>query len=119
MGRQTKIARKIVDGGGAYVLAVKGNQKSLYGSIRRFFEDQQQDDFARVEVRRTGSQEHGHGRDETRRYYLCRVPEKLADQERWPQLRAIGMAVNETVCQGKATREIRYYILSQWMSARP
>jgi len=118
MGCQTKIARQIVDGGGNYVLAVKGNQKSLYGSIRRFFEDQQQDDFARVEVRRTGSQEHGHGRDETRRYYLCRVPEKLADQERWPQLRAIGMAVNETVRQGKATREIRYYILSQWMSAK-
>ena len=28
------------------------------------------------------------------------------------------MAVNETVCQGKATREVRYYIVSRWISAK-
>ena len=118
MGCQTEIAKQIVNGGGNYVLAVKGNQKSLHGSIHRFFQARLQDDFADVDVRRTGSQVRAHGREETRRYYLCRVPDTLADRKRWPGLKAIGMAVNETVCQGKMTREVRYYIVSQWMSAK-
>ena len=118
MGCQTKIAQKVLDGGGNYVLAVKKNQKSLHNSIRRFFVDHLSDDFARINVRRCGGFQHGHGRDEKRWYYLCKLPDTIADRERWPGLRAIGMAINETVHSGKTTREVRYYIMSQFMSVK-
>lgn len=118
MGCQTEIAQKIVDRGGGYVLAVKGNQKTLHNSIRRFFADHLEDDFGRTNVRRAGGREKDHGRDETRYYYVCKLPDTLADRQRWPQLRAIGMAVNETLSKGKATREVRYYILSKYLSAK-
>jgi predicted transposase YbfD/YdcC len=118
MGCQVKIAQAIVDADANYVLAVKGNQKSLHGSIWRYFEDHLSDDFARATVDRHRTHERGHGRDETRLYFTCLVPEAICDQQRWPQLIAIGMAVNMTLRDGKEAREVRYYILSKALSAR-
>ncbi len=118
MGCQTKIAREIVDAGADYVLAVKGNQKTLYNGIRRFFSEHLQDDFARISVRRYQTHERGHGRDETRMYFICKVPDDLADKGRWPYLRAIGMTINITVRDGKETRDVRYYILSRYLSGK-
>lgn len=118
MGCQVNIAQSIIDADADYVLAVKGNQKSLHGSIWRFFEDHQSDDFARVKVDCHHTQERRHGRDETRSYFTCSVPESICDQKRWPKLTAIGMAINMTVRDGKQTREVRYYILSKSLSAR-
>jgi predicted transposase YbfD/YdcC len=88
MGCQVKIAQAIVDGKGNYVLAVKGNQKSMYNSIRRYFKDHQSNDFARVQI------------------------------DRWPNLKAIDMAVNKTLRDGKQTQETRFYILSELLTAR-
>jgi len=118
MGCQTKIARKIVDSGADYVLAVKGNQKTLHSSIRRYFDNHLQDDFARTSVRRHRTFEQGHGREETREYFISKVPGGLADKNRWPHLAAIGMAVNITVRGGKETRDVRYYILSRYLSGK-
>ncbi len=39
MGCQTKIAQAILDRGGDYLLAVKGNQASLHDEIRRYLDD--------------------------------------------------------------------------------
>lgn len=118
MGCQTEIAEKIVAGGGDYVLAVKGNQPTLYEGIVNFFLNHLEDDFARVKVRRFQTQEHGHGREETRTYYVCPVPEDLPDRARWKGLKAIGIAINDTIRDGKNTSEVRYYILSKKLSAR-
>lgn len=118
MGCQTEIAKKIVAGGGDYVLALKSNQKSLHNSTQRFFQEHLRDDFARVNVRRAGGREWGHGRDEKRCYYVCKLPDTIVDTERWTELRAVGMAVNETIQNGKTTREVRYYILSKFISAK-
>jgi predicted transposase YbfD/YdcC/predicted DNA-binding protein (UPF0251 family) len=117
MGCQVKIAQAIIDAKANYVLAVKGNQKSLYNSIHRYFKDHQSDDFARVQIDRHQTHEKQHGRQETREYFLCAVPEQIADQERWPQLTAVGMAVNKTLRNGKPTQETRFYILSELLTA--
>lgn len=117
MGCQTEIARKIVEAGADYVLAVKGNQPTLHQELVWFFRDHRSDDFARVEVRRHETHDHGHGRDEMRFYYVCPLPDDLSDRERWHKLRAIGLAVNNTVRNGKECIEFRYYILSRFVSA--
>jgi predicted transposase YbfD/YdcC len=118
MGCQTEIANAIVEAGANYVLAVKGNQPTLHDGLIFFFADHLADDFARLKVRRHETHEHGHGRDEMRFYYVCSVPKHLPDQERWRKLRAIGLAINNTIRNGKECIEYRYYILSTFPSAQ-
>ena len=118
MGCQTKIAEAIIAGGGDYILAVKGNQETLHRGIEDFFLDHMSDDFARTEVSRHETVEHGHGRQEHRTYYVCDVPAGLPDARRWKGLVRIGMAVSETVRGGKPSDAVRYYILSRRLSAK-
>jgi predicted transposase YbfD/YdcC len=118
MGCQTKIAQKILDGGGTYVLNVKDNQPTLYAAIEKCFADYQENNFSGLAHRFHQTQEKGHGREETRWYYICRVPPDLADSVRWPGLKAIGMVVSSTIRDGKECNETRYYILSEYLSGR-
>ena len=118
MGCQTEIAREIVAAEADYVLAVKGNQPTLHQGIAQHFDDSLEDDFARTKVRRYETEEKGHGRKEQRYYYLCPVPEDLPDASRWAKLKAIGIAISTTERNGKECNEVRYYILSKYLSAR-
>jgi predicted transposase YbfD/YdcC len=118
MGCQTAIAEAIVAKKADYVLAVKENQPTLYAGIESHFLDHMDDDFARVKVSRHETQEHGHGRDEHRTYYVCDVPADLPGRERWKGLKRIGIAISDTVRGGKPVDDVRYYILSKRMSAR-
>jgi predicted transposase YbfD/YdcC len=118
MGCQTEIAQEIVNAKADYVLAVKGNQPTLHQGIKDVFDDHFEDDFARMKVRRFETHEKGHGREEHRYYTVCPVPEDLPDGSRWAKLKAIGMAVSETQRDGKICNEVRYYILSKYLSGR-
>jgi predicted transposase YbfD/YdcC len=118
MGCQTKIARSIIDAEADYVLAVKGNQPTLHQGIANFFDDQLEDDFASVMVRRYQTEEKGHGREEIRDYFICPVPDDLPDRARWPDLKAIGIAISNTMRDGKECNEVRYYILSRYLSGK-
>lgn len=118
MGCQTEIAQKILDGKGDYVLHVKLNQPTLYQGTMDYFDDQLEDDFARAKVRRYQTKEKGHGREETRYYFVCPVPDNLPDGSRWPGLKAIGMVISTTIRDGEECNEVRYYILSKYLSAR-
>lgn len=118
MGCQTEIAQKIVDADADYCLAVKGNQPTLHQGLSDFFDEHLEDDFARTKVRRQRTEERGHGREETRDYLLCPVPADLPDRGRWTGLKAIGVAISHTIRDGKDRAEVRYYILSQYLSAR-
>jgi predicted transposase YbfD/YdcC len=118
MGCQTEIAKKIVNAGADYVLAVKNNQPTLHAGIQEFFDDHQEDDYARTKVRRYETTEEGHGREETRWYFVCPVPDDLPDRSRWAELKAIGIAISNTQRDGKDCNEVRYYILSKYLSGR-
>jgi predicted transposase YbfD/YdcC len=117
MGCQTEIAQQIVDAGGDYCLAVKGNQPTLHEGIISFFEDHVDDGFAGIRMRYHVTDETGHGREESRYYMICPVPEDLPDRERWPGLKAIGVAVSDTLRDGEQVGENRYYILSKFIAA--
>jgi predicted transposase YbfD/YdcC len=118
MGCQTAIAAAIVEKKADYVLAVKENQPTLHAGIEAHFIDHMGDDFARVKISRHETEEHGHGRDEHRTYYVCDVPADLPDRGRWKGLKRIGIAISDTVRNGKPADEVRYYIVSKRMSAR-
>jgi predicted transposase YbfD/YdcC len=118
LGCQTEIAHQIVSQQADYCLAVKGNQPTLHQGIQAFFNDHFEDDFARTKVRRHETRETGHGREETRYYRICPVPEDLPDRARWAGLKAIGVAIGNTQRDGKDCVEVRYYILSRYVSAQ-
>jgi predicted transposase YbfD/YdcC len=118
MGCQTEIARNIVAIKADYCLAVKGNQPTLHQGIVDFFDEHLDDDFARVSVRRHETEEQGHGREETRHYFICPVPEDLPDRARWAGLKAIGIVISSTQRNGKDCGDVRYYILSKYLAAK-
>ncbi len=118
MGCQAEVARKIIESKADYVLAVKRNQPTLHAGIVEFFLDHLDDDFARVKVSRHETDEKGHGRKETRTYYVCDAPEGLPDRARWKGLGQIGVAIGESERSGKPTSEVRYYILSKRLSGK-
>ena len=118
MGCQAEIAEKIVEGKADYVLAVKGNQPTLHAGIEAFFLDHLEDDFARVSVGRHEKREKGHGRTEARSYLVCEAPDDLPDRARWKGLKRIGVAIGETVRDGKTVCDVRYYILSRKLSGK-
>lgn len=67
LGCQTEVAEKIVAQGGAYVLAVKDNQKKLSEVIVAFFATAEAFKFRHVDVQKHACCEKDHGRLETRR----------------------------------------------------
>lgn len=117
MGCQTEIAARIVEQGGDYCLAVKGNQPTLHQGLQKFFEEQLADEFAQTPVRQRTTTEHGHGRDEERSYFICPAPADLPDRDRWRGLKAVGVAIGRTQRNGKECLDVRYYILSVFVSA--
>ncbi|HSH84874.1 MAG TPA: ISAs1 family transposase, partial [Guyparkeria sp.] len=74
MGTQTAIAAQVVDGGGDFVLTVKGKYRTLFESLRDYVDEQMETDFAGIGARRHVTKETGHGRDETR-IYIQVLPE--------------------------------------------
>ncbi|HEX5245166.1 MAG TPA: ISAs1 family transposase [Tepidisphaeraceae bacterium] len=118
MGCQVEIARAIVERKADFCLAVKQNQPTLFDGIASFFGNQLEDDFARASVRKHETKEKGHGRVEHRYYFICPLPGGLPDRERWPELKAIGMTVADTQRGDKECCDVRYYILSKYLSGR-
>jgi predicted transposase YbfD/YdcC len=112
MGTQTAIAQKIVDGGGDYVLALKGNQGTLFEAATDYLQQQAENDFANCKARRVETTETGHGRTEIRTYLQMPVPETLKGAQRWPGLLSLGVAILYCIRDGKETIEARYFISS-------
>ena len=114
---QTNIAQRIVAAGADYVLAVKQNQKKLFADVSWFFLVHLEENFRQVRVRRRTTVEKGHGRQETRQYYVCAVPRDFAQRKRWAKLAALGCVVSRVERDGKTTCTRRYYILSRKLTA--
>ncbi len=111
-GCQKNIARKIIDGGGDYVLAIKGNQEKLYHAVQDYFDAQVECDFTGVPVSQWCEEETGHGRLDKRYYYQVTVPRDLPGRDQWERLKTIGVAIRITEANGKETIDTRFYICS-------
>jgi predicted transposase YbfD/YdcC len=112
MGTQKAIAEQIVERQADYVLALKGNQETLYQAVSAYVDKHSANDFANVATRRLLTTETGHGRQETRSYIQMSVPCDLAELDLWKGLKTIGVVLSACVRDGKETVERRYYISS-------
>jgi len=105
MGTQTVIAKKIVEGEGDYILAVKGNQGSLEEEVHSTCK-RNRPVFDSCVV------EKGHGRIETRR---CEVFEKglIVDfEKRWEKLTSVIKITSIREFANKTETQERFYISS-------
>ena len=106
MSCQKKIIQKIRDEKADYCIALKGNQPTLYEDVRDYF-----DDFLKeADVYR--HTEKGHGRIETRTYYLSTDVEWLEQKKDWCGLNAIGMVISRIIGGEKEREFTRYFITS-------
>ncbi len=112
MGCQREIAAAVVAAQGDYVLALKGNQGTLHQAAIDHLLGRWDADFEGDAVGRRQTEETGHGRRETRTYIQLEAPEGLPGFQAWRGLKSIGMVVSETVRDGKAADEVRWYISS-------
>lgn len=118
MGCQTEIAKVIVEGGGAYLLAVKDNQPTLRQDIEATFTEAADnrrrtiDEQPRPAVDTFEDVDKGHGRVETRTVTLCRDLSWLTAADRWTKLAFIAVVVRQrtVLATGKASTETAYYI---------
>ena len=117
MGCQREIARKIVDKGADYVLALKGNQASLLGDVEPFLKEQKSVNFEQAEISTHQTIDADHGRIETRHATLIHDVGWLQDRHDWPALKAM-IVINSTREIGtKSERETRFYLTSSPLNA--
>ena len=112
MGTQTAIAEEIIAGEADYVLALKGNQESLFNAVTEHFSEALENDSVDPGLCQHTTNEKGHGRKETRHYFQMPAPKTLPGFGRWKGLLTIGMVISTVVRNGKETGAIRYYISS-------
>jgi len=110
MGTQKAIAKQIIDGGGDYVLALKGNQETLHQAIIAHIDEQLDGDLEGAHEHVTS--EKGHGREETRTYLQLPAPADLPGLAQWKGLKSVGVVTSCCLRDGKETIEVRYYISS-------
>lgn len=112
MGCQTEIAKVIISQGADYVLALKGNQGNLHTDVTQLFTSAQAQEFKNIEHQFYSTVEKGHGRVETRRYWMMGNTEFLLGAENWVGLKSIGLVESQRKINGTVTIEQRYYLLS-------
>jgi len=117
MSRQRAICAQIVEQGGDYVIALKGNQGTLHDDVRLFLEDPDRLGQDRLDDATHTTVDADHGRIETRTSAVYTDIGWAQDQHAWPGLAAIGKMVRTRETHGKTTTETSYYLLSTPLSA--
>lgn len=113
-GCQTEIVQQIRDGGGDYLVTVKGNQPGLHAAAVAAFERAGEAEFEGCPM--TGSVEEGRGRHEER--YVTVIQNPTGRPDGWADVRALVMVGRERDVGGKTTSSAHFYITSLRHGAR-
>jgi len=105
MGCQKNIARKIVEAEADYVLGLKRNHSDLYDDVAFYFQSE-------AVTKQAITREKGHGRIETRKYYLETEIDWLHQKADWAGLNAIGMVQSRVWEKDVFREEARYFLTS-------
>lgn len=112
MGTQKAIAKQIVEQGGDYILALKGNQGTLNDDVRLFLETE----LGKAESEAIESTheevDKGHGRIEIRKCFVSSQIDWLDQKPQWKGLKSIVMLEETQESKGKISVERRFFISS-------
>lgn len=99
-----------------YTIAVKANQEHLYEDVVATFAHLREQNPSSLQMYTTC--EKGHGRIETRRYWVTNHLDKIRTVDAWASLQTIGMVESERRIGQKIEQETRYYISSREPNAK-
>jgi len=118
MGCQHQIVDKIIEKGGDYVIALKGNQGQLNEEVRAWFHIAHREKFNNVMSSQYEHTDSGHGRIEVRRCLQLEIENSwLTDSDKWSSIKSVICIESERHIGEKCTTEQRYYISSHQLNA--
>lgn len=113
MGTQKNIAEKIVDKGGHYILALKGNHLTLNDEVENFFDQAIKYGDPEVDFHKFRTEEKEKGRHEIRQIYTATESVFIEDyKSQWKGLSTIICIESEVTKKKVTSKERRYYISS-------
>jgi len=112
MGCQKSIASQVINEGGDYLLALKGNQGTLSKQVEKAFTDADLASYEGMEFDFHEVREKSRDRHELRRHWTLNVSDLDVNVEGWRNLSIIGMIESQRTIKNKTTVEYRYYISS-------
>jgi predicted transposase YbfD/YdcC len=115
MGCQKDIAEKIVENKGDYLLAVKGNQKTLHKDLIELFNSVEGADSPLYDYART--EEHSHGRNEIRECWTTNTLRSIRNASSWKKLKTVVRITDTRTIKGKTSAATRYFISSATLPA--
>ncbi len=115
---QKSIAETCVNQEADYLLAVKGNQKTLHNDIQTAVEERwnsnPEEPVSDAFFERKNK---GHGRHEYRCCWVFDDVSALSTADEWTGIKQFGVVQSDRTIDGKATIALRYYISSKTMTA--
>lgn len=110
MGCQTAIVEKVIDKGADYVLALKGNQGTLFEETQKYFAWAEKGGPDVPESELVETVDGDHGRIETRRYHT--IGDVAWCSPSWKGLKTLTKVTAERTSGKTTSTETRYYISS-------
>ena len=118
MGCQHKIVDHIIQKGGDYVIALKGNQGQLNEEVKAWFHVAEREKFNDMAYSQHEETDAGHGRIEVRKCLQLEISNDwLSDKEKWSSIKTVVRINSERHIGEKCTTESRYYISSHKLNA--
>ena len=110
MNTQKKIAAKILNNGGDYVLCVKNNHKKLKEEIAAYFHKIKRESPEHIQHHE--EIDAGHGRIEVRNYRQLRMSEWISEGNRWQGIQTVIEVTRKRIIDEQEQEETLYYISS-------
>jgi predicted transposase YbfD/YdcC len=114
MGTQTAIAEKIIGLGGEYVLVLKGNHQNLLDDVSLYLTNEimtQDKKTLKANGMYDQTIEKGHGRIETREYFIYTDINWLDGAGNWAGLAGIGVIISKREIIGKEPEYNRHFFI--------
>lgn len=120
LNTQTGIAKQIIDAQADYIMAVKGNQGTLYEDLTLLFEGFETELYQDVRYDTAQTTNQAHGREEYRQIWVVTEPEYrhyLRQNTKWAKLHSLIklVPVRFQLGQDKLETSTRYFI-SRWQA---
>jgi len=110
MGTQKKIAKKIREHGGHYVLPLKDNQKKLYQEAEAYLHKVDVENEQGYQIASYTETDTGHGRIEVRHYTQVVITDWVSEASKWKDAKSIIKVVRERHIKDKCSIEEQIYL---------
>ena len=120
LNTQTEIAKQIIDAQADYIMAVKGNQGTLYEDLQLLFEGFEEETYQDVRYDTAQSTHQAHGREEYRQIWVVTDPDYrqyLRPSNKWAKLHSLIKLVTVRYRPDKDKMETHTrYFISSWQA---